>query len=353
MKNKLLTLFIGVLFNTAMGVMLFHAVGFAPQLGAALFVAVGFVAGYLGRHQTERTTALHAGLFMETWIKAVKDNLFYGSTLFMTRMMDYSAQVNFNTLNFAELGTTPEVYVNASGAISTVDNVDTNYTVELKIYDTQNTAITNARAVERSYDQVAAYTAKHRNVLSERMAKDAIFEYAPITNTVGTPLFATTGDAAGPNNHKKMKIADIIALQRAFNVANFPADGRVLVLHPDHISDICEEDTTLYKAFTDINSGTVPTRLYGFEVYMSTLTPRYDASLATKVPTTATPPPSASVSSVAFLVSESCKAEGIFVPLYRPFHQDPENRKETIGFQARFVAKPVRSIGYAALVSLA
>lgn len=342
---------IAAIFNVLMGATLAEVVGFDPVMGAAAFLTIGVAAGYLGRNEAKSSGLAFAGLYQEVWIKGLRDNLFYGAAAFLARMRDYTEYVNYNTLNFAVLGTTPTVSVNTAGPFTTTVVADTNSTVALDVYNTTNTAIPNARYVERAPDAMEAYLQKHRNVLREYFGKNALWNYAPAANATLTPVIATTGAANGANSHKRMVLADIINLQAQFDNANLPLEGRVLVLHPNHRADLLAQDVALFKAFTDPVDGKLG-HLYGFDIYVSSLTPYYDASLSTKVPFGSTILSTYSNSSIAFLESESCRAEGDYELFHLPKEMDPVNRQETIGFQARFVAKPVRAVGYAAIVSL-
>lgn len=342
-----------VLFNALMGSLLAMVAGADPATGAVAMNMVGVAAGYAGSNQATATNMAFSGLYREIWIKGVLRNIFYGSTAFMMRMRDYSSYVENEALNFSEITTVPEVYVNAQGPFNAVANTDGNYMVPLNTYDTQSTFLKNAKSKEKSYDEVVENVQSHRDELGNRQALDAIFEYAPTADTDKTPLISTTGAAVpGQNNRKKMTFADLIEMRRRCNVANLPQTGRVLVLHPDHEADLMEDNLQLYNTNFVANEDGLQGRIYGFDIYSSTLTPLY-INGTTKKPVTALPTGAEFISSVLFIESLSLKAQGTMEFFQTQKQTDAVNRGDTIGFQNRFVAKPIRPVGYGAIVSLA
>ena len=70
-------------------------------------------------------------------------------------------------------------------------------------------------------------------------------------------------DAAG---RKKMTLKDIIALKRALDNAEVPEDGRRLVLCPDHVNDLLEQDQSFKDKYYNYTSGKL-LNMFGFQIY--------------------------------------------------------------------------------------
>lgn len=289
------------------------------------------------------------GLYHEIWTQAVKDG-FYPARTFLTRSQNMSEFVNFNKIHLAELGTTPAVYINnAIGtSVSVVDAEDNDIEIPLDTYDSQNTRIYRAEQLELSYNKLLAYTAKHKNTIYKKLAQRGAWKWAPVENTATTPVLAATG-AANANGFKKIKLNDVIDLASKYNDFGEDIGARILVLSPTHLAELQQEDKELFKAFVSQTANT-PFMLYGFEVYMTQVTPTYDPTALEKDAFGAVS--SGGIASFSFLESEVAFAEGSWMMFHREAQNDPEKRADTIGFQARFLTEKIRDIGSGAIVSV-
>ena len=118
-------------------------------------------------------------------------------------------------------------------------------------------------------------------------------------------------------------------------------ENRILLLNPDHEADLILEDANRYNAM--MQSG----KIAGFDVYVYSETPFYTAAGA-KSAATAT---SGKMSSVAFCASETMRAMGTIEG--EPEKRWAEYRGWIFGAQVRFVAQPIRTLGYGAIVDAA
>ena len=102
---------------------------------------------------------------------------------------------------------------------------------------------------------------------------------------------------------------DIIALKRKFDKMKVPLTGRILVLCPDHVSDLLELDQKFAQQYYNYLSGKV-SNLYGFEVYEYVDAPYYTVSTKTKAAFGAVVTDAMAQASVAYHVSRVMKANG-------------------------------------------
>lgn len=283
--------------------------------------------------------ALFDGLAAQVWISDVTQQ-FYPDNHFLSAVRDLSSLVDANTINLADAGADPEVLVNNTVyPIGIVDASDYPLAIPLKTYDTKNSVVRNAVAIELAYDQRALYVGKHQKAMLKRMGMDAAWAYAP-----------TQDDSAKNNKILSLGANDsvidaLIDMQVAYN--NYDADGedRVVVFAPNHLGQIAKENKVLYKAIM-AEPGSV---FYGFKVFTYSKLPAYITATGVKAAFgTAFDPAIHSQSSVTFLGSEVMKAMGTMEFFSRL--KDPEARGDIFGYQARFIASSFRNKYLGAIV---
>lgn len=335
--NAILMILTAVLFNFLVSLMFASLTGIPVMLcfTVAMILAVRF-----GKPQLEAHGILRAGLLKEIWIAKIMEN-YYANDTFLSRAQDMSEFVNNNTINLADAGVDPDVLINNSTyPIPIVERTDTPLALPLDYYDTKNTVIRNAEAVQLSYNKMESVIRGHRNTLKQKTAAKAIHAYAPASNATLTPVFPTTGALNAVTNRLRFAVKDIINAQNVCDKINMPEDGRVMVMHPDHLMDIMLEDAQLFKQFADIESGKVK-RLYSFDIYKTVLTPTYNSTTGVKKAFGAAAAGTDSPATVFFHESEVMKADGT-VDMFARL-KDPEARGDIIGFQKRFLGMPLRN----------
>lgn len=322
-------------------------VGLEADTAGLAMVAAGGVMSFLPMPQG----VAMAGLAQEVWASALLEK-FFPKGLWLSMAMDMSEFVNFNKINLAEIGVTPEVYLNQTTTIGTVDASDSPSELILNIYDSQNTKLDRpAIQIERNYNQVAAYTKRHADAIRTYFLKHAAFNFAPAGNSASTPVLAATGADRG-DGKRALTIKDVIALQTAFNLAEIPQQDRVLVLDSQHQADLLNADKDLYKAFADVNTGEVSQLLYGFKVFVGTSElPKY-TSVSAKVAFGAVVPGGAGQTSIAFQAGEVMRCQGDVGMFHLEASMNTGDRKDVIGFNMRGLATRMRNFGVGALVSL-
>lgn len=278
MKNR--TLFIirmcvALLLNTLVGMIIASLIGFPIWAGAVAVNAIAILLGPIAPRFATR-----AGLYQEFWtgetIKAFRNSL--ESLGWINKIRSYDAQVaNNNTIHFVDLGGDPTVLVNNTSYPLGVESLeDADKAIALDKYQTKATRVTDDEARGLSYDKCGSVIERHRDSVDQERYARAIHALAPSQDTAKTPVITANG---------KLKVADIIALKKRFDKLRIPTQGRVLVLCPDHVSDLLEQDTTFAQRYNNHTTGAISNQ-YSFDIYEFVDAPNYklDGSVYKKVP---------------------------------------------------------------------
>ncbi len=327
-----------LMFNMVVALLFSAACGIAalPAVGASL------VAGTAMSFMDKAPGMLFAGVQKEIWTDMLLEG-FYPSGSFIAEARDMSSFVEFNTINFAEAGANPSVLLdNASYPIGTSQRTDTAKTLALRTLDTTSTIVRNVEAMESAYDKMASVIYGHKQELQRTAIKLAAWNFAPQSDTTLTPVIAATGTLPS-GLRRKLTFADVLMLVKRFNLADIPENGRVLVLNPNHETDLMEADLALYKAALAGNM------LFGFKLFRTSATPVYIAAGTKVAYGTAAAPSTDMYASLAFQKDEVMKAIGT-VEMFATY-KDPGHKGDVINFQMRYLATSLRTKGIAALFS--
>ncbi|NSW46206.1 MAG: hypothetical protein HPY79_10380 [Bacteroidales bacterium] len=335
MKTKLL---LAVLFNVVIASFVATVVDVNPLLASGISIAVAFIP------RGELSGSLLAGLNKEIWLAEIMEK-FYPDWSFLSVVRDLSMFVENNTINLAEAGVDPNVLINnTTYPIPYAQRSDVPLALPLDTYDTENTLVRNIEEMETAYDKMASVVLGHKNALLNKFAQKAAHAFAPSANGTYTPVLTTSGANDG-NNFKKITLDNILQLALAFDKLDAPDSGRILVLHPEHARTLAMEDKTLFKQFMEESQGF---SLFGFKVFKYSKTPVFNKTNGQKVAFGAAPAPSTdTISSIAFLSTEVCKAQGDFEMFAS--QKDPGERGDIIGFQMRALTLPMRNKYIAAI----
>jgi hypothetical protein len=316
----------------------------APALGMSLFGAVALFGALSFMPSGSEGSAAYAGLNKEIWLPEILEG-FYADDMFVTEARDLSAFVSNNTINLAEAGANPDVLLNnTTYPIPYSDREDVPIALPLETLDTENTLVQSIEIAELAYDKRNSVMYGHRQALKMFVMERAAFNWAPSTNSALTPLLQTTGTNDG-NGRRAMKFADLSRLKRAFNDAEVPEEGRILVLSSKHMEDLENEDRVLYNSLLNTKM------IYGFKVYSlaSNRLPRYNHTTGAKVAFAAAGAATDSRASIAFHKDEVMRSQGTVDMFIR--EKDPELRGDMIGFQMRNLTLPMRNKAIAAIYS--
>ena len=282
----------------------------------------------------------------EVWIGQIKEN-FYPDSSFLTKVLDFSSEVENNKIHMASAGIDPRVLINnTTYPIAVVGREDEDNEIPLDKFETENTIVRRPDVIEYSYDKLESVIRQHRQTLQKSVAIKAAHAIAPTTGTDFTPIVETTGTEK--DGRKRLTFADILALKERFDSAEIPLDRRFLVLHPKHVSDLLLEDLKLYKDITNIVDGE-PLRFAGFGCFAFSHMPTYTTVNGALQKVAFGQQDTDSFASFAFYTDEVMKADGD-IYMYSKV-DDPEQRATIVGFDKRFVCLPIRNKGVGAIVS--
>lgn len=256
--------------------------------------------------------------------------------------------VGNDAIKIPKQGAAPNVLINNNVyPINKNDRDDSHVVVSLNKYDTENTTVTDDELYALPYEKVSDVQTQHREELEDTTAEHALHAIAPASNSTNTPVLVTTGEDDG-TGRKRLTSKDLINLKKKMDNLKVPKQGRILVLCPDHVADLLEEDRKFYSQYQNHKAGVISMNYYGFKTYESTYCPTYDAGGDKEAFGAA---PTGYEASVVLHKRTVVKATGTVKRYMRDASDDPEMRENTIGFRLWFVCVPIKDEGSAAIVS--
>ncbi|WP_026725545.1 hypothetical protein [Flavobacterium sasangense] len=255
--------------------------------------------------------------------------------------------VDNDVIKIPKRGAAPTVLINNTvyPIVSNGRN-DSHVVLSLNKYETTNTTVTAAELYALPYEKVSDVQEQHREELEDKTAQHALHSIAPNTNSANTPVIVCTG-APDANGRPTMRSKDVSRAKKMLDKLLVPKEGRILVLCPDHVADLLDEDRTFQTQYHNATDGLLAKSYYGFMIYESTYNPTYNNG--TKVAFGAVDGPQ--VASVIMHNKTCFKATGSVTRYARPKELDPENRRHTIGFELYFIGIPIRDEGVGAIIS--
>jgi len=288
-----------------------------------------------------------AGLNREIWLAELMEG-FYADDMFLSECRDLSPFVDNDIINLAEAGVNPDVLINnTTYPIATAERADGAIALVIDNFDTENQHVKNADLVELAYNKLTSIVYGHKQSLRMKIMEKAAHAIAPAADGTYTPLLVTTGADNGAGL-KALKFEDILRLSKAFDDAEIPGEGRILVLSSQHRMDLMTANITLYNQLMASNV------LYGFKLYTlaTKRLPRYNKTTGAKVAFGAAAAPSTdTVASIAFHKDEVGRAMGTEKMYHSEAENDPTYRRDVIGFSKRAMVIPIRNKGVAAVYS--
>lgn len=360
MKNtKTFTFFLSVIALIAENVVAFlfntvFAVLFASLIGINPFVPI-IVWNILALRFTAKpahNTMLRAGVQKEIWLPFIMEN-FYKVQAWLTKGRDMSALVENNTLNLAETGVLPEVYINQNTfPMTSVQRADIPLQITLDTLSTQPTVVRAVEAMEASYPKMTSVMTGHKDALRLMAYKRAAHAYAPNANTAKTPVLVATGPDDG-TGRKRLLLEDLARAQTAIeNIDGIDPDiEKTLVLCSLHKQDLIVQDKDLFKAFANLTKGQV-FPLFNFDVSVYNGQAVYNTTTGVKKAfNTAAAGTDSLATSFFFVDSEVMRADGDYDMFAQ--YASPTEQGDIISFLKRFIALPIRNKGIGAIYSTA
>lgn len=249
------------------------------------------------------------------------------------------------TLQFPESGADPAVYKNRVTDIDSVEPEETVHKVDLDIYDSQNYKIRNVYLHALPFEKIQHYTRKSAKSIIKQEIADAAYAFAPTASGRKKIILPTTGPVR--NGVKMMSLDDVVAFARACDNAEFPEEGRNLVLTSDMWWDLVNNNDILKGQLERMTmNGKIEPRVveyYGFKIHKSLgnkLGIAWDVTGAEKAAQGTVLDPANGIVPAAlfFLAGQVFRAGGNMEMFYRDKSIDPEGRAYTFGFQHRFKA---------------
>jgi hypothetical protein len=293
-------------------------------------------------------------VYREVWTGEVIKGFEQGQKdTFLDGVKDYSQYVTGDdeaqVIHSTFFGVEPDVLLNNTTypiALQTLDGSDV--VISLDKYQTKVTPVTDDELNALSYDKIKAVKDAHVSAMLKNRLKKAAHAFGPATHTVSHPVLLTTGSVVG--TRKRLLWKDIIALRQAYANAGIEIEGIRLILCPDHVNDLLLEDLAFTKSYVNFQKGVITNQL-GFEFREYAFNPHYTVSTKTKLSFGATPTATETQASIAFPVAKTGKATGITKMYYADAKINPEYQRSRINFRNYFIAMPLVSDGFAAIVS--
>ena len=220
--------------------------------------------------------------------------------------------------------------------------------IALDKYQTKVTPITDDELYALSYDKMQNVKESHSNALVKNRLKKAIHAFAPAEDSANTPVLLTSG--ATVNGRKRLVWEDLVNLRQAYTDAEIEIEGLRLVLCSDHVNDLLLQDTSFQKSYANFKDGIITNQL-GFEIREYSVNPYFDAATKKKLSFGALPTETSSRASVVFPISKVGKASGKTKMYFSEAKTDPQNQRNLINFRNYFIALPLITQGFAAVVS--
>lgn len=341
---SILIAFFAVAANALCGGTVAAMAGFSPVVGAVALNAVAAVSPLFG------IQGLRAGLYTEIWtgetIKAFRNAAESIGWINRIRSFD-SAVAKNNTINFVDLGGDPEVLVNnTSYPIGVESLTDANKAIGLDKYQTKATKVTDDEVRGLSYDKKSSVIERHREAVDQEKYARALHAIAPSQNSANTPVLETTG--AAYNGRKRLTVQDVVNLKEKFDKLKVPAEGRVLVLSPEHVNDLLIQDTTFAQRYQNTTEGKI-LRMYGFEIFEFVEVPRYNSTNNKKVAYDTAAANTDTTASVAFYAPRIMKATGET----KAYIDEPDTQNQEWRYNIRhyFICLPLKEQAIGAIVA--
>lgn len=346
---KILRILLAVMTTALVGGMLSFISGINVMFGMVGLpvVAMLFPIGSMAKG------SLMAGLYPEVWTGELIKQFRIGiaSIGWLHKIRSFDSYAHNNVLNFTEIGGDPTVLINNTTYPLAVEELeDNNKAITLDKYQTKPTKITDDELHGLGYDKIGSVVERHTVVINETKYKKALHSLAPSENTDKTPVILTSGSASSDGTRKKLTVADIIAMKENFDNNKVPQQGRVLVLCPEHVSDLLLEDREFQVQYNNYTTGKI-TNLYGFEVYEYIDVPSYTVSTKTKLAYGGAETSATRHASVCFYAPRMMRAEGETKTYLQDSATSPTTQENLVSFRHYFVCLPLKEEAIGAIVS--
>lgn len=334
--------------NFIAGSLFASGIGINPAIGGVGLNMIAFASPAFA------PAGMRAGLYAEIWtgemIKKFRNSV--ESLGWMNKIRNVSSLVaSNNTINFVELGGDPTVLINNTTYPLGIENLeDANKAITLDKYQTKATRISDDQLRGVSYDKIGSVLERHEEKISEVKFAKAIHALAPSSNTTLTPVILTTGEVSEDGTRRRITRKDLIALKKKFDTQKVPLAGRTLVLCPDHVNDLLQDDQKFADQYYNVASGKVMNQ-YGFEIYEYVDCPYFNPATLAKSAFGSTVDATVTQASVAFYAPRCVKADGETKTYLSEAKQDTQNQENLVNFRHYALCLPLKNEAIGAIVS--
>lgn len=295
-------------------------------------------------------------VYREVWTGEVVKGFQVGlKDTFLDGVRDYSQYVagdeESQVIHASYFGVEPDVLINNTTYPIPVQELDgADIPISLDKYQTKATPITDDELYALAFKKMEAVKQAHSDVLVKNRLKKAIHAFGPGSNTVDHPVLVTTGDLV--NGRRRMIWEDVINIRSAYAKMGVEIEGLRFVLCPDHVNDLLiEEKSMLAKSYANFQGGVITSQL-GLEFREFFANPYYNVAAKTKLSFGALPVDATdSQASIVFPVAKTGKATGKTKMYFSEAKSDPLTQRNLINFRNYFIAMPLVSKGFVAIVS--
>lgn len=295
-----------------------------------------------------------ATVYREVWTGEIIKGFNAGlKDTFLDGVKDFSQYVTGDdvaqVIHSTYFGVEPEVLINNTTYPIGYQELDgEDIAINLDKYQTKATPITDDELYALSYAKMQAVKDAHSSAMVKNHLKKAIHSFAPKEASVDTPVLLTTGEVV--NGRKRLTWEDIINMREALTQAEIEIEGFRLILSPEHVNDLLAKDTSLQKSYANFKDGIITNQL-GFEIREYSVNPYFDAATKKKLSFGALPTATSSRASVLFPVAKTGKATGKTTMYFSEAAKDTQTQRNSINFRNYFIALPLITKGFGAIVS--
>ncbi|WP_052594152.1 hypothetical protein [Aureispira sp. CCB-QB1] len=237
-----------------------------------------------------------ATLKISQWSKLLvgKDNEFlHDSSWFIAAAVNMDKFVEGEFINFTHKGTIPTVSKNPTYPLTQVNRADIPDRIPLADYASQEFIIPKIDLIGLPYDKRKSVLKDYRDVITDTITSEGLWNVSPYQNTSKTPMITATGPVV--NGYKTIIGDDIKRLRIALNQA-FPGLKKapwILTLDSNSYwglslnDDILRGQMMYKKNAGDVNLDGI--KYLGFELMEDDRTPYYDATTRQRMAYGSTP----------------------------------------------------------------
>jgi hypothetical protein len=344
----------GLLMALLMSVLLSVTLDMPPVMSFGLCLGLSVLLGFINSRLPKHQKGILADLLLtEVWTSELEDR-FFDDDNFLADGKDWTPFVDNDAINTQEIGVSPNVVINRTVyPVPVTPRDDTPIRLLLEDYSTDSTVIHDAQEVATNYDKRQSVIADHKSVLLEKIADHGIYNIAPTTNTVKSPIIKTSGAISAQTGNRILSSDDIMRMNIEYDKNKYPKIGRTLVVDPTMFWEFINTNDILKRQAELNGAGGNGTDLWvsfmGFTIKSRVTTAMYDKTTLTKSVYGAVPGANDKKAAIAYIKGKSF-GKGLGTNKMYATIGDPANQGDIINFRQRAIVLPVRQATLGAII---